>query len=82
MSIKDNMLNTEFTDEGGVRFRAPVNRSGYYFKGCEVCWTCLFFDGMTMDCCTSRLFPTSPGGREHISDPEWFRCALWREKEE
>ena len=55
-------------------------------SNCDVCWTCICFNRSSMECwypetdCESRT--DCPGDAESIDNPEWFRCAYWKIREE
>lgn len=55
-------------------------------RGCEVCWTCICFNRISMECwypetdCESRM--DCPGDAESVDNPEWYRCAWWKIREE
>lgn len=71
-------------------YRTDINSAGEEMLGCEVCWTCICFNRNYMECwhpetdCESIV----PGestvhGSEYaeaIENPEWYRCAYWKER--
>ena len=55
------------------------------FYGCEVCWTCYFFEVQDNKC---AMMPgpqndyASYTYNSKIKDPGWFRCKCWKSKDE
>lgn len=72
MSFRGKILRS---DDNEVRFRSPISCDGNLLKGCEVCWTCFFFDVATNEC-----WMATDRSRECIRYPDWHRCAYWKEK--
>lgn len=61
------------TEDGGVEARVSMDPSGREFYGCEVCWTCRWFDGI------SKCIHVIP--REIKVSPAWFRCRIYLNQE-
>lgn len=89
------MTRINLEDEGGprgsveVEWRSSLKEDLSEFYGCEVCWTCHFFNiqdnkcGILFDGYTNnnKLNGTAYAYRERIENPGWFRCAFWKDND-
>lgn len=71
-----HLLN-EVLENRGERIRASCDVNHDKLYGCDVCWTCRFFDEISGKCDVVKCPPES--SLEIIEDPVWFRCSHWRE---
>lgn len=73
--------------------RTDKDLIGNKLRGCEVCWTCKYFNAEFMQCWINYRYLDFRSGRAYkyviddlvfkkpvIENPDWRRCVYWREK--
>ena len=66
--------------ESQIILRDEVKLYGRKFFGCEVCWTCSWFDHGVLECFLLPQYILID--KRGLADPGWYRCRYWSKRDE